>query len=97
MSPAFLIAWGGVATQTAAIIGIYALLLELRALGIRNVEYYASLVSLFAEMVLVFTNNAIGTGALRSLTCDHILCKDKPFTSLDNAICYKKQYVRIAP
>ncbi|KAH0587621.1 hypothetical protein H2248_006391 [Termitomyces sp. 'cryptogamus'] len=93
---AFLIAWGGVATQTAAIIGIYALLLELRALGIRNVEYYASLVSLFAEMVLVFTNNAIGTGALRSLTCDHILCKDKPFTSLDNAICYKKHFLPTA-
>ena len=50
MSLAFLIAWGGVATQTATIIGIYILILELKALGIRNVEFLASLICLFIEL-----------------------------------------------
>lgn len=50
MYAAFLVAWGGVATQTARIVGIFALLLELRGLGVPNLEYYSSLAVLFIEM-----------------------------------------------
>ncbi|KAG6831588.1 hypothetical protein H0H92_009061 [Tricholoma furcatifolium] len=62
---AFLVAWGGMAAQTARVIALLVLLLELKALGIAKIELYGSLLCLFVEMILVFVNNALGTGILR--------------------------------
>lgn len=42
--PAFVIAWGGFATQAACFIGLFILFLELRRLGIKRWEIFMFLV-----------------------------------------------------
>ncbi|GLB33850.1 hypothetical protein LshimejAT787_0107340 [Lyophyllum shimeji] len=81
---AFLVAWGGMAAQTARLIGLFILLLELKGLGAAKLEVYLTLACLSIAMVLVFVNNAIGTGALRF------------FAPLDVAICYRKHFLPTA-
>lgn len=81
---AFVVAWGGMAAQTARLIGLVILLLELKDLGIAKLEFYLALASIFVAMVLVFVNNAIGTGAIRL------------FDPLSIAVCYRKHFLPTA-
>ncbi|KAF8076442.1 hypothetical protein FPV67DRAFT_1471650 [Lyophyllum atratum] len=81
---AFVVAWGGMAAQTARLIGLVILLLELKDLGIAKLEFYLALASIFVAMVLVFVNNAIGTGAIRL------------FGPLSIAVCYRKHFLPTA-
>ncbi|RDB22494.1 hypothetical protein Hypma_010137 [Hypsizygus marmoreus] len=81
---AFVVAWGGMAAQTARIVGLAILFLELRDLGIPRVEFYAIMGWLCLGMVLVFINNAIGTGITRA------------FEPLGMAICYRKHFLPTA-
>ncbi|KAF5387962.1 hypothetical protein D9615_000447 [Tricholomella constricta] len=81
---AFVVAWGGMAAQTARLIGLVILLLELRDLGIAKLELYITFACLFVTMVLVFVNNAVGTGSIRV------------FDPLGIAICYRKHFLPTA-
>jgi len=81
---AFVVAWGGMAAQTARLIGLLMLLLELRDLGIAKLEFYTTLAFLFVAMVLLFVNNAVGTGTIR------------PFPPLAIAVCYRRHFLPTA-
>jgi len=64
---AFVIAWGGMAAQTARLIGLVMLFSDLRYLGITKWESIVLIVWTIAGIVFVFVNNAIGTGTISPL------------------------------
>jgi len=81
---AFVVAWGGMAAQTARLVGLVILLIEEKELGITRLEFFGTFSLLFVDMILVFVNNAIGTGALRLYAPLHV------------AICYRKHFLPTA-
>ncbi|TFK75867.1 hypothetical protein BDN72DRAFT_353823 [Pluteus cervinus] len=88
---AFVVAWGGMAAQTARLIGLVILFIELRYLGIGKWESVAFLLWMIIGVVFLFVNNAIATGSLRSLSITGMaVCERKHVlsTSLASLLLY---------
>jgi len=81
---AFVIAWGGMAAQTARLVGLVMLFSELRYLGINKWESIAFIVWTIAGVVFVFVNNAIGTGII------------SPMVMTGFAVCERKHRLPIS-
>ncbi|KAF8517761.1 hypothetical protein JB92DRAFT_2904481 [Gautieria morchelliformis] len=81
---AFLVAWGGMAAQSARLLGLIKLNLDLRKLGVPRWETFVFWGWLFIALVVMFASNAISIGTLRRL----------PATNW--ALCYRKHYLPTA-
>lgn len=64
---AFVIAWAGVATQAACLIGLLILFLDLRRLGIHRAEIIFYLLWLVLAAASVLVTNILGTGKIQPI------------------------------
>ncbi|KAG8823435.1 hypothetical protein FRC17_009333 [Serendipita sp. 399] len=66
-SQAFVIAWSGLSSEMIRIIGFIRLTLDLRALGMKQWEMILNWLYVLGVIVIMFVNNALAPGILRSI------------------------------
>jgi hypothetical protein len=74
---AFVVAWGSINAQSARLVGLLAVFLDLRRLGVRRTESLAFTAFLLVGAVFMFVSNAIAPGTIKS------------FTTPDISLCYR--------
>jgi len=84
VSCAFLVAWGGMAAQSARLLGLLKLSLDLRRLGVPRWETFLYWVCLVGAVAPMFASNAIGIGVIR------------PLPGGRWALCYQKHFLPTA-
>ncbi|GJJ07625.1 hypothetical protein Clacol_001829 [Clathrus columnatus] len=82
LSLAFLVAWAGIAAQTAKLLGLLSLGIDLRRLGALKWEFYLFSILLSGAFVVMFVSNALSVGTLKEL----------PNSSTD-AICFRERHI----
>ncbi|KII95155.1 hypothetical protein PLICRDRAFT_48118 [Plicaturopsis crispa FD-325 SS-3] len=78
---AFFIAWGGMASQVAPLVGLLVLSCELRSLGVARSESLVFWILLGIGLVMVFATNAISIGTT------------KVVQQLGVSLCYRKHFL----
>jgi len=88
---AFVVAWAGVATQSAKLVGLLVVIFELRSMRISRWEIVAFIGFLLVGLACSFVNYAIGTGTLRvSASLGISFCERKHYlpASLTSSLIY---------
>ncbi|THG98088.1 hypothetical protein EW026_g4031 [Hermanssonia centrifuga] len=88
---AFVVAWGGMASQLARLLGLAIVILELKRLGLRHWEPWLLWGALFVALAFIFAENATNTGITSTAQgVGAVFCSKKHFlpTALGSSIIH---------
>ncbi|TDL29736.1 hypothetical protein BD410DRAFT_780218 [Rickenella mellea] len=82
---AFVVAWGGMSSRTARLVGLLILGFELKNLGVKLWEKLTLWAAIALGTALVFVSSAIAPGTLREVSIPTVI-----------ALCYRRHFLPIA-
>ncbi|KAF8529211.1 hypothetical protein BU17DRAFT_80400 [Hysterangium stoloniferum] len=84
---AFLVAWSGMAGQSAKLLGLLKLSLDLKKMGVKRWETYAFWAWLAMALIIMFVSNAISVGAIHPI---------RGSRNANNALCLRDRHVAVS-